>query len=145
MAPAMQFDRILCATDFSKTAEKAFDYAVLLGERCRAEVQLLHVYPLSTIAVARYRDRASGDGQKDHYDARLCAAAERFADSEVVIKTLCCEGVAWERIVAIAKELQPALVVLGRNGRAGMSQLFVGTTATRVVKHASVPVMTVRG
>ena len=67
-----------------------------------------------------------------------------YADQDVTIAGVLVEGPAWEKIVSKAKELAVDMIVIGRNGSAELSQSFVGSAATRLVKHATAPVLTVR-
>ena len=139
--------RILCATDFSVNAERALAHAVMLAENLHAGVQLLHVYQLSAGHSIPFSKRPYGQSEDKitaHYHAQLDQIIARYAEHNMSIEGVLTEGPAWERIVAKAKELTVDMTVIGRNGCAGSSQLFVGSATTRVVKHETVPVLTVR-
>jgi len=55
------------------------------------------------------------------------------------------EGVPYERIVRAARSKRAGLIVIGTHGRTGLSRVFVGSVAERVVRLAPCPVLTVRG
>lgn len=63
------------------------------------------------------------------YLATLDDIASRYADQDVGIKTIVAEGPARQWIINKTKEINADLVVIGRNGRAGLSLLFVGSAA----------------
>jgi nucleotide-binding universal stress UspA family protein len=143
----VQVKRILCATDFSSSADRAVEHAVMLAQALHAEIQLLHVYQRSAghgIAFSKLSSGAPEQKITDHYHDQLNQIIKAYADQNLTIEGLLMEGPAWERIVSKAKELTVDMIVIGRNGRAGLSQSFVGSTATRTVKHATAPVLTVR-
>ena len=143
----MAIQRILCATDFSASASHALDYAADLCARLRATLVILHVYqppPGTHRTATNHRDAAATEKIEDLYRQQL---EDLVAPLRASVDSLSCElaeGPAWERILNHAKQSDADLIVIGRNGRAGLSQLFVGSTATRVVKNAAVPVLTVR-
>jgi nucleotide-binding universal stress UspA family protein len=143
----MRVRRILCATDFSASADSALEHAVMLARGLHAEIKLLHVYQRSAGNTMALSARAAGRSEQDastRYHRQLDELIARYADRDVSIDVVLAEGPAWERILNTAKELAADMIVIGRNGRAGLSQLFVGSTATRIVKHATAPVLVVR-
>jgi universal stress protein A len=73
-------------------------------------------------------------------DARL-AALEAGAP-RVEIKLL--EGVIAGEIVQFATRGEFDLIVMGTHGRTGLSHLFIGSVAERVVRLAPCPVLTVK-
>ena len=70
--------------------------------------------------------------------------ASRYSERPIKIACVLAQGPAWERIVSKASELNADMIVIGRDGRAGLSKLFVGSAALRVIKYSSVPVLTLR-
>jgi len=144
----MHVRRFLCATDFSASADRALEHAVMLAQGLHAEIQLLHVYQRTGGTAVAFSARTPAQSEQAvtaRYHQQLDEIITRYADHNVVISGVLSEGPAWERILSKAKELKVDMIVIGRNGRAGLSQLFVGSAATRIVKHATVPVLTVRG
>jgi nucleotide-binding universal stress UspA family protein len=53
-------------------------------------------------------------------------------------------GTAHTEIVRIARELGIDLIILSTKGRTGLAHVFLGSTAEKVVRHASCPVLVVR-
>ena len=52
---------------------------------------------------------------------------------------------AHEQIVRTARGKKADMIVMGTHGRTGVSKLFLGSVAGRVVSLSSCPVLTVRG
>ncbi len=142
--------RILHATDFSSASRAAFAKAIELTKSNRAELLLVHVIdrvlPFSAegyISPAAYTQiekstRASTEKQ-------LTALVKQAAKAKVRARTLVLEGTVSDAIVAAAKSKRADLIVMGTHGRTGLSGLFLGSVAGRVVATASCPVLTVRG
>jgi nucleotide-binding universal stress UspA family protein len=58
--------------------------------------------------------------------------------------TLVVAGIPYEEILRKAGETGTSLIVLGAHGRTGIDHLIFGSTAERVVRSASCPVLTIR-
>jgi nucleotide-binding universal stress UspA family protein len=54
-------------------------------------------------------------------------------------------GIPYEEILKFAEEKNIDLIVIGTHGRKGIDRVLFGSTAERVVRNASCPVLTVRG
>ena len=51
---------------------------------------------------------------------------------------------AYDEIVTAAHELGADLIIIATHGRSGLSRALLGSTAERVVRHATCPVLTLR-
>lgn len=142
--------RILHPTDFSRASAAAFAKAVELAKSNSAELMVLHVLaPILPMTGEGYvspkvyenieaAGRAFGQRQLDALLARAKKAGVRA-------KGLLLNGVPHERIASAAKSQRADLLVIGTHGRTGLSRLFLGSVAGRVVAIAPCPVLTVRG
>ena len=140
------FQRILCATDFSDTAEAAWEAACELARTHRAELILVHVftelpvYPeVAVIEVQRVWEDQRGWVEKELAD-RVAAGSRRGLSARSLLKT----GVAPESIVEAATETKADLIVIGTHGRTGLTRLVIGSVAERVVRLAPCPVLCVK-
>ena len=141
--------RILHASDFSPASRPAFAKAVALAKQNRAQLIVAYVMP-AVLPIADgymspkvYEEIEAGNrryGTK-HLDV-LIAKAKR---SGVRARGLLLDGVAADRIVRAAKGQRADLIVMGTHGRTGIARFVLGSVASRVVSHASCPVLTVRG
>ena len=141
--------RILFASDFSKASAKAFTTAMTLAAANKATLTILHVIvPFSPIGPEIYIDARTWDD--------INAEARRWSLQQLVKLTkkarttgaratsFLVEGDPAREIVRIARSKQADLLVVGTHGRTGLTKLFVGSVAGRVVATASCPVVTVR-
>lgn len=144
------YRKILVPTDFSPGAEVALEHALVLRQHLGATLTLLHVYPLPIAYGPPYaytvdligpieRD-ARAQLEKTSQRARELGAG----DQPVPIQAKLAAGAAALSITEEAKEGGYDLIVLGTHGRTGLSHLFIGSVAERVVRTAHCPVLTVR-
>jgi nucleotide-binding universal stress UspA family protein len=141
---------IFYATDFSEASERALDEAVGLAQQFGAQIWIVHV--IEPVHYVTGEEFAAAD-----LYARLEEATERnaatsmekliarLANLGVKAETLLLKGTPAEQIVNAAKERNADLIVIGTHGRTGLSKLFMGSVAGKVVSAAECPVLTVRG
>jgi len=138
--------RILVAMDFSRHAQRAFEWAGALARRFSAELELVtsvFVVPFSAVP-GGYAAPVS-----DLYSAR--AATERRLDE--VVAELASAGLRAHYTVlhedpssglcALALEKGVDLIALGTRGRGGLAHVLLGSVAERVARLAHCPVLTV--
>jgi universal stress protein A len=141
-----RLSRILVPTDFSPFSRAALHYAISLGRVFGAQISLLHVVPM---------DFSEGEFSLINYPfakERLLQEAgqqlnewlKRESQGPVRATTLVRLGPPVAEIARVAAELGADLIVLATHGHTGVSHLFLGSTAERVVRYAPCPVLTVR-
>jgi len=140
------FRRILVATDFAESAERALRCGVQLARRHGAELILLHVY----MDLPAYPEITAGQVEaiyeeqrrwiEDALERRARAARAEGLLARALLKT----GPAASTIAETASEEDVDLVVVGTHGRSGLDRLIVGSVAERVVRLASCPVLVVK-
>jgi nucleotide-binding universal stress UspA family protein len=137
---------IVCAVDFSKGSDRALEHAAALAKATGARVELLHVYQLPVLALPdgvvtatpEFVARLTNQAQEG-----LDAHRERLAALGVQASTCLREGSAVETIVRRTNEVAASLLVVGTHGRSGFKRFVLGSTAERVVRLATVPVLSV--
>jgi universal stress protein A len=142
----MKMRRILAPTDFSPTSGRALDYAVDLARALGAEVILMHavepvalapdVYGASAIAPMLDEIERAARRTLDRIVAKL-------AKRRVRCRTALLTGPAATTIADAAAKLDADVIVMATHGRSGLSHLFLGSVAERVVRSARCPVLTV--
>jgi len=140
------FERIVCATDFSDTAEVAWQLAVELARAHQAELVLVHVFielPIySEVAVSSLQQ--VWEEQRLWAEQQLAERVEAAAGRGLAVRYLLRTGTAAEEIAQTATDEHADLVVVGTHGRTGLNRLMIGSVAERVVRVAPCPVLTVK-
>ena len=146
----MKLRRILHATDFSRASSRALDTAVDFAKQFKAELLLVHVL----VPHVMYPPDSEADpllyvelekSARQQAQSSLEALANKLKRTKVKVRSLLLKGIAHDQIVRAAKNRRADMIVIGTHGRAGISKLLMGSVASRVVSHASCPVLTVRG
>jgi nucleotide-binding universal stress UspA family protein len=139
--------RILVPTDFSRNAEEALRFAVPLARQLGGKITLLHsidwqVNPKmrSAPGVIDTMNKVAKDAAED----RLESLARTKVPQELLEKTIVEFGPAQVGIPEAARELKIDLIVISTRGHTGLQRILLGSTAARVVRYASCPVLTVR-
>jgi len=125
-----QFEKILFANDFSENSEHAFDYALTLATQCNARLIVIHVI----------NEKEIEEGAEKMMQKFCQTRIKGFTNFETAIVA----GIPYEEILKKADEEKVSLIVMGTQGRKGIDHFLFGSTAERVVRNATCPVMTVR-
>ena len=147
---ARSIRRLLHPTDFSRASRPAFAKALELARDAGAELVLLHVRSLAVpmlgdgyIAPHTYEEieRSSRAAAAKQMNRLVEEAKKRGVRARGVLG----EGVPHDQILRTARGQKADLIGMGPHGRTGISKLFLGSVAGKVVSLASCPVVTVRG
>ena len=142
---AGRFRRVLFATDFKDASVAAVPYAVSLSRENNARLLLLHVMRLPHERDASHQQQFELSVAEAYY--HLYETVPNDAHLQVRPEVVVEYGEPAERILALAKECQSDLIVLGvrdAQGHIGAATHLERATAHRVVSHAQCPVLTVR-
>lgn len=139
------YDRILLPTDGSlgmaSAIEQCFHQAGLSGATVHAlyvvDVRAYAMLPQDTAGRVRELLFQAGEGTMDHLRSRA-------EEAGVDLVTEIVEGIPHESILSYVDEHEIDLVVMGTQGHVEETTRLVGSVAEAVVRHAEVPVMTVR-
>ncbi|MET0342205.1 MAG: universal stress protein [Polyangiales bacterium] len=137
---------ILVPVDFSKGSDRAVGQAEALALALGADLELFHAYQLPVLALPDSSVTVSPT-----YVADLTDRAQRELDKYcndvasrgVAVHVKLLEGNPADAIVDRAQKLNALMIVLGTHGRSGFRRFLLGSTAERVVRTATVPVLTV--
>jgi nucleotide-binding universal stress UspA family protein len=138
---------ILCPTDLSDIAPRAFDHALALARFHQAEIELAYVSePLlpGPVAPASYPPWAVLDPA---VRGRLRSALEAIAAPAnalgVPVRIEVYEGRVVAQILGRARTWPADVVVMGTHGRNGFERWALGSVTEKVLRKASCPILTV--
>lgn len=159
LSSPLKFRRILVPSDFSGFSRQALSVAVPLARAHGAKISLVHVVPPTVLAApmpgggpysGSYMP-ISSDNMMNEVNALRAAKTQldKLAAQLVPDDLRDCEAVrvgnAAYEVVSAAKTLKSDLIVLSAHGQSRLKHILIGSTAERIVRHASCPVLTVRG
>lgn len=135
---------ILCGIDFSEDSRQAFRAALAISSRRPAHIVVLHVVDL-LLAHASLRTQGTERMTAETTSAlRLFVAAEAGKGADT--QTLSIEvgvGVPERELLARARGCGADLIVVGTRGISGVTKLFFGSVAEKILRRADVPVLVV--
>ncbi len=137
---------ILCAIDFSADSRQALRVAIAMARRGPVHIVALHVIEL---VLAHASAIAHGDDRLRTESAtalRLFVEAEwKQAAADASFSIQIRVGVPEREVLACARDHGADLIVTGTRGLSGVTKLFFGSVAEKVLRRADVPVMAVPG
>lgn len=143
----VEFQHILCPTDFSESAQTALTYAGELARSHRARLTVLHVVP--TFDPMPVGAAGLGDPlevvypvSRDEVLGELRAVAERAGaprDAALAVDAGDPCGAIRDRAI----EIRADLIVMGTHGRSGVERLVIGSVTETVLRKAPCPVLVV--
>ncbi len=147
-------ERIVAAIDGSAPSLKAVDFAADLASKYDAELLLFNVAREFTPiidaeleAYARIEHIETLASEVGLAAAETVLAGARLtarANGATRISTKSAFGDPAEEIIALAKDRQADLIVIGSRGHGRLAGLLLGSVAQKVLAHASCPVVVVR-
>ena len=144
------FKKILVPSDGSTQAHKAAEVAADLAKSQGAQVIAVYVIdPFPFIGVGD----ASAVGLQAYMTEAQAVAAQALKDVHALCEArgVPCAGDTIERsapyegILETAKAEGCDLIVMGSHGRKGIEALILGSVAQKVLTHATLPVMIIKG
>ncbi|QDU28923.1 Universal stress protein E [Anatilimnocola aggregata] len=155
MSNHLQFHKLLVAVDFSPASCAAIQQAVWVAKQTGAALTLVHVLPnirksMHSASIDAKLDLLYGEGSVFHREVlsaaelRLQQLAEKVADPDLVIKHKVLLGEPLAEICRITQVGEYDLVLAGAHAMTVWQELFVGSTAKRLIHICPAPVWIVR-
>ncbi|MCA1994501.1 MAG: universal stress protein [Coleofasciculus sp. S288] len=155
----MRYKKVLVALDRSPHSEAVFEQAVELAKKEEASLMLFHCLPFENQGVGWYADVFVGRElinfsremqalfQKESEEARewIASYCQKATAQGVPTEWDLKVGDAGSAIRELADTWGADLVVLGRRGRRGLAEIFLGSVSNYVVHYAPCSVLIVQG
>lgn len=149
----MNISRILVPVDFSECSGAAFTYACELARALGAKVTLLHVWDVpflwpsvgdTMVTVPSEEPMTVAQLVKKRANEEITRFLGDNAPHGVEVTTRLEMGDPARVVCDYASKSGYDLVVMGTHGRTGVARVLAGSVAENVVRHSTVPVLTVR-
>jgi len=140
---ALQIRNVLVPVDFSAPSLRVLEFAVPLIKHFGADLHLVHVFatdhPFTGLVgmpfvLPELEISRSIDGQ-------LKNVAQKYSIDVSPENLHVLKGRAFEEICRLAQDTGIDLIVIATRGNTGLKHLALGSTAERVVRHSSCPVL----
>lgn len=145
---AINIQKILIPIDFSETSMLAIEHAAFTAQLFKAELVLLHVvekhWEKFSIIAPEIRVEAPSN-LTEAIEKKLEEISEAIR-SKYGVKSTCVtsDGNIFSEILAVGKEHNVDLIVMGTHGASGIVEFFIGSNAYKVVTQSECPVISVQ-
>jgi nucleotide-binding universal stress UspA family protein len=137
--------KVLVAHDGSELADKALNRAAKIAAAEKGRLTVLTVLPdLCTLEIGDDDCRKLIGIMASEPEKRFEDLKEELAGKSIPMEIEIKSGKAAETILAVSKEKNIDMIVLGSHGRHGAKKFFLGSVSVEVVKHASCEVLVVK-
>ena len=134
--------RICVGTNFSPEADLALGTAVALARATQARIDLVHVVHRPPLYERMVQSEQKLIGELERKAAtHLQQIASSPAFAGVTIATHARVGSPFAELLALSRAHGHDLIVVGARKRGGLSEMLLGSTAERVLRKASTPVL----
>jgi nucleotide-binding universal stress UspA family protein len=143
----LMFERVMIATDGSKTSEKAAKIGIDLAKLSGGKVTAVYVADTGRLShlpddmiLVGIRELLIKEGEEATGFIASLAEKEGVACERRVV-----EGVPSDELMQSSNEINADILVMGSVGRSGLDRFLLGSVAEKVVQHSKAPVLTVPG
>ena len=144
--------KIIVPVDFSEISSNALDFAIEFNQKVNGQIILLHVLEFPS-----YSFSTMGEMDLDRPDTllngelikgvrkRLEEWSARVSDAGQKVIALMRYGNPYQNMSKEVVKEKADWVIMGSKGASGLSEVFIGSNAERVIRHSDCPVITVKG
>lgn len=144
--------QIMVPVDYSDCSRVALEYAADLAKKLGVPLDVVHVWDRPSFVTDKVMVRDAAGAERsliqmiaENAEAEMASfikSAKIPADLQVERHLL--SGEPASRVLEELRQGRHDLVVVGTHGRSGFQHLLLGSFAEKLVRHAPVPVLTVR-
>ncbi len=158
------FQKILVAVDESSASDRILETAMQLAQKDRSQLKIVHCTKepnslTSTMLTAGSLNGYGGVYSREMYEAEeqvrqetearlqewLRHLLQQASDRGITAEFDCQFGDAGRKICDLARDWQADLIIVGRRGRTGLSEMLLGSVSNYLVHHAPCSILIVQG
>ena len=144
-ASHLPYKRLLCPVDFSTSSLAALRFAMSMAKESDANLTITYAVEWTAgelpvtgpFDYTEFRRQYEEDAQR-RLDALVSAEARAWCRPTTTLR----HGRPYEEILALAREEDADLIVMGVHGRNVLDRILFGSTTNHVVRRATCPVLT---
>jgi nucleotide-binding universal stress UspA family protein len=145
---SIELKRILVPIDFSDHSRRALRYAIPFARKFKASIDLIYVveptvYP-ADFSFGQVGFPAIEDELRKRGGEELDELIKKDIAKQVPAQRAVRTGKAFYEILLYAKEEKVDFIIIATHGHSGIEHALFGSTAEKVVRKASCPVLVVR-
>jgi nucleotide-binding universal stress UspA family protein len=150
------YQRILLCLDNTDIGQHLFGEGIALAKLTGATLKLLNViepFELEQLHSIRMTDLLGVDPAKilndcrvmqEEGEKRLSIFGDRAAAAKISAETMQSVGDPGRTICEVARQWEADLIIVGRRGRSGLTEIVLGSVSNYVLHHAPCSVLTIQ-
>ena len=142
-SPAIQFDSVIFATDFSRESQNAGLYASAFSRFFVSKLVVAHGFILTQAALEVEVEKPLSSQLRIDLFHELSRAAEALPAGRGDTEKVLLDGDPRKAIPILAHRRSPSLVVMGTHGGGAIDRFILGSTAEGILRQSSEPSLTV--
>jgi nucleotide-binding universal stress UspA family protein len=142
-SPAIQFDSVIFAIDFSRESQNAGLYASAFSRFFVSKLVVAHGFILTQAALEVEVERPLSSQLRIDLFHELTRAAAPLQAGLGAPETVLLDGDPRKAIPILAHRRSPSLVVMGTHGGGAIDRFILGSTAEGILRQSSEPALTV--
>lgn len=135
--------KILVPTDFSENAKLALKHAIQVANQLNGTISLLHAYQIETRTGSFLSIDQLVQGDREGEMSVLVEEMKPLLGPKTKIESFVKKGASVETICQTGEKLNVDIIIMGTTGAGGMKKLFLGSTASNVIKNTPIPVLAI--
>lgn len=142
-----EIKKILVPIDFSKNSQKIIKSAVYIAKKFQASLTAVFVvqgfddysgFFVPHMPIAQFEEEMLQSAER-----KMLSFLEENLEESEKLESVVLSGDVAEKIIDYAHDQNINMIVMGTHGYKGIEKLLFGSVATKVVKAADCPVMTI--
>ena len=141
----VEINKVVIPVDFTSTMGKVVEYATSVADKFGAKVLFLYVvndFKGYDMMLVHPSFAVMAKDLKTQSEERMSALVEDYQQLKGGASGSVMVGDAAEKIIAFAEEENADMIIIGTHGVKGLEKILMGSTAEKVVKKATCPVLT---
>ena len=143
-----EIKNILVPIDFSVYSESAAKMGVFISKKSGAQLHLMHVANApsdwNSLTVAAQQEYPEIEGRMVEAEIKLDKFATDAMFDGIQVQTYVYAGAPYDQILQFIEAYKMDLVIMGAHGAGETFGMFIGSTAQRVIRTATCPVLSVK-
>jgi len=135
--------KIIVPTDFSELSKTAFELALLLASKVKANIELVHVVSPDDNTITLGEKQIRIKDLEEKLSEKVKKSNEKYP--EVDIEFILKEGKVYKEVTSQAESIKESVIVTSTHGSSGWEDFFTGSNAYKIVASSARPVFTIRG
>lgn len=139
-----EIQKIIVPIDFHKHTDQIIDYAGYIAKKFDAKLHVIHVVESPPTYVG-YDYATLGSFEEEvmeHSKKMMQKIIEKNQNTLAGCEEKIIKGDIVNSIIQYTKDVNGDLIIIGTHGRKGLSKMWLGSVAERVIKRAPCPAIT---